>query len=228
VTTTAAQRLLIIGAGGFGREVLGWALDMPAAQRGWEVSGFLDDNPAALASRPAPIAVIGAPLDYPVSANDRLVCAIGDPRTKLSLCRALKARGGQFITLIHPTAVVGPACEIGEGCILCPGAVITTNVTLGRFVAVNVCATVGHDAVVGEGCTLSGHADVTGFARLGEGVFLGSHASVLPGATVGNYAVVGAGSVVLRKVKAGVSVMGVPARQIAGFGGLPQAGEPDK
>ena len=71
--------------------------------------------------------------------------------------------------------------------------------------------------MIGDGCTLSGHADVTGNATLGEGVFLGSHASVLPSAKVGDYAVVGAGSVVLRRVRAHSTVVGVPAKQIHGF-----------
>ena len=81
----------------------------------------------------------------------------------------------------------------------------------------NVYATVGHDAKIGDGCTLSGHADVTGFARLGEGVFMGSHATVLPRAVVGDYAVVGAASAVVRTARAYTTVMGVPAKQIAGF-----------
>lgn len=210
------QRLLIVGAGSFGRAVLGWALDIDSKQRDWEVGGFLDSNQMALNNFTCPFSIVGDPLTFIPSENDRLVCAIGNPATKLRLCRELKARGGQFITLIHPTVIIAPYCRISDGCVLCPGAVISTNVTLGNFVTVNVYATVGEDAVIGDGCILNGHSDVTGNTVLGEGVFVGSHACVLPGATVGDYAVVGAGSVVLRKVRAHSTVMGVPAKHVYG------------
>lgn len=211
------KRLLIIGAGGFGREVLNWTLDIPSQNREWEVAGFLNSIPTALDDYPCGYTILGDPSTYVPLENDLFICAIGNPRDRLRVCHGLKARGAQFISLCHPSAIIGSRCTIGEGCIFCPGSVITADVRIGDFVTVNVNSTIGHDAVIGNGCTLSGHVDITGFASLGEGVFLGSHASVLPRAKIGDYAVVGAGSVVLKRVKAGASVMGVPAKQIAGF-----------
>ncbi len=211
------QRLLIVGAGSFGRAIWGWAMHVDRAARDWEVGGFLDGNPMALNNFNCPLRIVGDPLTFIPSDNDRLICAIGNPATKLRLCRDLKARGAQFITLIHPTVVIGPECRIGNGSILCPGAIISTNATLGEFVTVNLYATVGEDAVIGDGCILNGHCDVTGSTILGEGVFVGSHASVLPGTSVGEYAVLGAGSVILRKVRAHSTVLGVPAKQVYGF-----------
>ncbi|MFC1453932.1 acetyltransferase [Verrucomicrobiota bacterium] len=211
------KRLLIIGAGGFGREVLRWALDLPSVSRDWEVGGFLDANPKALAGYVCPYPVLADPITYRPETTDRFVCAIGKPSAKMALCNALNKRGAEFISLIHPTAIIGDQCTIGKGCIICPGVVITTDVSIGNFVTINLHSTIGHDAVIGDGCTLSAHVDITGFASLGQCVFLGSHASILPSAKVGNFAVVGAGSVVLKRVKPGVTVMGVPTKQIAGF-----------
>jgi len=208
------HRLLILGAGGFGRETLDNVLAIPAASRDWEVAGFLDDRPGALDGMNCPFPIFGGYQTYNFTENDRVVCAIGDPRTRLRICRELKARGVRFATIIHPTAFVGFNSRIGEGCIFAPYSGISNNVTLGDFVVINAFAGVGHDAIIGDGCTFSAHVDVTGAAVLGEGVFLGSHASVLPRARVGDYAVIGAGSVVLKKVKAGVTVLGVPAMEI--------------
>ena len=218
------KRLLIIGAGGFGRELLGWALAIPAEARDWEVAGFLDANPAALGAFPCEYSVIGDPATYLPGAGDLFVPAVGDPATKLRLCRDITARGGHFATVIHPSVTIGPSCRLGAGCVLCPGTILCTNVTLGDFVVMNTHSGAGHDAVLGDGCTLSSHVDITGAARLGEGVFLGSHASVLPRVTIGDFAVVGAGSVVLRNVPPRATVMGVPAKQIAGFGAGPAGG----
>ena len=210
------NRLLIIGAGNFGREVLDWALAIPSSERDWEVYGFLDSRSEILHGTNCQFGIVGDPLTYLVQPGDRFICAVGEPKQKLFYARHIKARGGKFVNIIHPSTIIGSNCHIGEGCVFCPGAIITTNVVIGSFVTLNVYATVGHDARIGDGCTLSGHTDVTGWAVLGEGIFLGSHASVLPKAVVGDYAVIGAGSVVLRKVEANVTVMGVPAKDIYG------------
>lgn len=212
---TDMKRLLIVGAGGFGREVLSWCLQTNELGKEWEIGGFLDSNPDALGQHARAFGIIGDPSTYAPANNDLFAIAIGDPKTKLSVCNSLKKRGATFITVIHPTAVIGRDCRIGEGCVFCPGAVLTTNVTLGRFVILNVHATVGHDSVIGEGSTLSAHNDVTGNVVLGEGVFFGTHACVVPGTVVGDYAIVGAGSVVLKEVPAHSTVAGVPARQIS-------------
>ncbi|HVT79053.1 MAG TPA: acetyltransferase [Phycisphaerae bacterium] len=208
------KRLLIVGAGGFGREVAGYAMDVPAAARDWELGGFLNSDPRALDGFECDYPILGDPLTFSLAENDVVVCAIGDPVGRLRLCRALQQRGARFISLIHPMAGIARHTQIGEGCIVCPRSGVSTNVRLGSFVVVNGYTTIGHDAVLGDGCTLSSHCDVTGGAVLGEGVFLGSHACVLPRARVGDYAVVGAGSVVLRRVRPHTSVMGVPARAI--------------
>lgn len=208
------RRLLIIGAGGFGREVLKWALDIQDTQNDWGIGGFLDNSVDPLRDYPCGFPVLGDAQSFSPGENDVFTCAIGDPIARLRICRSLRERGASFATLIHPTAIIGPRCSLGEGCILCPYTLLTTDVTVGDFVIFNGSSGAGHDAVIGSGCTISPLCAVTGFARLGEGVFLGSHVAVLPHAVVGDYARVGAGSVVLREVKPRTTVMGMPARVV--------------
>lgn len=207
-------RLLIVGAGGFGREVLSWAEDIPRDQRNWAVAGFLDRDPAALSRYRIKHTILGDPEVYIPGTFDLFICAVGDPETKLAMAERLKSKGGRFATLIHPSAIVGQRSTIGEGSILCPRATVTADASVGAHVAINIFSSVGHDAVLGDGCTLSAFCDVTGKARLGRGVFMGSHAAVLPGVCVGDFARVGAGSIVLRKVKPRTTVMGVPAKTV--------------
>jgi sugar O-acyltransferase (sialic acid O-acetyltransferase NeuD family) len=204
-----------VGAGGFGREVLAWAQDIQAdGNVDWTVGGFLDANPHALEKFGIDLPVVGDPQTYEPRADDRFICAVGDPATKLRLGRALQQRGATFTNLIHPMTLIGPRCRFGVGTILCPMAALTVDVTLGDFVTINMRANVGHDAVIGDGCTLNVFCDVTGGARLGTGVFMGSHASVTPRSVVEDWARIGAGSVVLRRVKANSSVFGVPAMRL--------------
>jgi len=210
------QRILIIGASGFGRECLAWLEDVIASGRepDWEAGGFLDANPEALTKFAIDLPIRGNPADYVPEPQDRFICAIGDPATKLNICRSLKSRGAKFVNLIHPTAQIGPRCRIGEGLIMCPLSGLSVDITLGDFVTINGYAGVGHDAVLGDGCLLNAYCNVTGAAKLGEGVFMGGHAVVAPKVVVGDYARIGAGSVVVHRVRARSTVMGVPARRI--------------
>src|SRR5436190_2704357 len=114
------NRLLIVGAGGFGREVLDWALAVPAEKRDWAVFGFLDDRANILDGKNCAFPIVGTAETYNFTNTDRVICAIGDPATRLKYCRLLKSHGAQFITLIHPTAIIGSNNHIGEGCIFCP------------------------------------------------------------------------------------------------------------
>ena len=169
------KKLIIVGAGGLGREVLSWAIQAEMGQDVWRINGFLDANPRALQGYEYNIPILGDPKDYLPAKDEVFICAIGEPKIKLEACRWLEDASAIFTTLVHPSAVVGRNTKIGKGCILCPGSVVTSDARLGKHVIVNACASVGHDAIIGDGSTLSGHADVTGFAKLGRGVFLGSH-----------------------------------------------------
>ena len=215
MASTQKNRLLIIGAGGFGREVLQWAEDVQnQIEVDWEVAGFLDANSKALEDFEIDLPVLGSPETWQPLPEDRFVCAIGDPTIRLRICRELQNRGAEFVSLVHPSAIVGSRCRIGVGTILCPGVTVTVDATVGDFVILNVRSCVGHDACVGDGCTVNDFCDITGNAKLGEGVFLGSHSSVTPSASVGDFARVGAGSVVVRRVRSRTTVMGPTAKRI--------------
>jgi len=209
------RRLLLVGAGSMARELVSWIrLDTP----GWtdfHFGGFLEDDPKALATYPVyKPGIISTIADYQPQPGDGLVMGIAEPKTKLRIAEALETRGAEFLTFIHPSVLIADFVTVGRGVVICPNAVVSCHADLGDFVSINLGCTVGHDVKLGRGCTLSAHVDLTGFANLAEAVFLGSHASVLPRAKVGAYAKIGAGSVVLRSVNAGATVMGVPAKQI--------------
>ncbi len=208
-----SEPLVIVGAGGFGREVLMWIND-DCVGLGNNVRGFVDANKNALDEFDIDLPILGDPLTYTPATDERLVMAIGIPAIKIKLAESLRSRGGKFATLVHPSAHVGPRSQLGEGVVVCAGAIVSCDVVIDEFVMLNSYSTVGHDARIGRGTTLSSHADCTGHTRIGEGVFMGSHASVIPSITVGNGATIAAGSVAMRNVPAGATVLGVPAKKL--------------
>lgn len=208
------KKLLIIGAGSFGRELEWWVNDIPEKQRDWDLAGFIDDNLNALDGYYSKLAILSTIEEYQPKSNEVFVCAIADPRIKLKVCRDLVDRGAKFINIIHPSCTIGGSNRIGIGLVMCPFSSISTNATVGDFVTINLHCVVAHDSVLGDGVTLSAHCDVMGAVHVGQGVFLGSGARLLPNVLIGNYSVIGAGCVVLDRVESNRTVVGVPARYI--------------
>jgi len=210
--------LWLVGARGFGREALAWLEGARVLRKGEAVAarfaGFLDDDPTQAQPYGLADRLAGPAEAARAGERDLYLITLGDSAPRMRYAETIAARGGRFATLIHETVIVGPRCSIGAGTMLCPRAVITTDVVVGEHVLINIAATIGHDARIGDGCTVSSHCDVTGGVVIEEGAMLGSHACVLPGVTIGARSVVGAGSVAIADVAPGATVMGVPARRV--------------
>ena len=205
------KRLIIVGAGGFGRELYAWAGQHPDCGGAWELAGFLDDNPDALAAfgRFAPVHTLAG---HKPSADNVYLAGLGMPLLKEKLVAPLIAAGAEFLTFIHPQALVGARVKLGKGVVVCPGAILSVDIYIGDFAMVNLNCTIGHDASLGPWTSLSAQCDITGHVRVADRVFMGSRASVIPEKSVGSRSIVGAGAVVVRDAPPGVTVVGIPAR----------------
>ena len=208
------KNLLIIGAGGCGREVFQWAKDIQEEKEIWTSIRFLDDDLHVLDDFGLQDAMAGTIRDYQPCANDEVVCAIGDPITRLTLCCDFRKKGAFFANIIHPTVLIADYSRIGTGVIICPRTIISTNVKIDDFVLINTFCVVGHDVTIESGCTLSAQCDLMGGAYLEEESFLGSGARIFPNVRVGKQSKIGAGSVVIRNVPSNVSIFGNPGKQI--------------
>lgn len=205
------RRVLVVGAGGFGREVLHWAR-AAWADGATIVAGFLSRNADLLAGHDHALPIFGDPATFDPEPGDALLLGIGIPGVRRRVAEDLLARGAEFLTLIHPTAIVAPTAAIGPGCIVCPGTIVSDSARLGRFGLVNFHASLAHDSAAGDFAVLSPYATLAGGARIADDVFLGLHASVGPGVSVGQQSKVAANSCALFDVPANSLVLGVPGR----------------
>lgn len=204
--------LVIVGAGGFGREMVAWSRQSVQYQRDWVLKGLIDDNPNALAGKNCALPILGSIRDYQPQEDEIFICALGVPAVKRKCTELLLDRGARFTQVIHQTAVLGDNVDLGEGVVMCPFSIASANNRLGRGVTLNLHASVDHDVNVDDWSQLSCHCDLTAAVQIGKEVFLGSSVAVIPGVRVGDGAYVGAGAVVVRDVPPGAKVFGVPAR----------------
>ena len=203
--------LVIIGAGGFGREVLQYARDTQSSAWPYRVLGFLDDDPAALEGLSVDVEILG-PVDSPEILGGACVVSLGEPSLRRRCAEAVREAGGRLVSVIHPSVYVARSASVGHGCVIAPGALVGIDSVIGDNSVINVMASVGHDAVVGEHSVLSSYTALTGAAALGEGVFTGTHVTVNPGVEVGAWSKVSSGAVVVRSADAGSLLVGNPAK----------------
>lgn len=206
------KQLIVVGAGGLGREVFQYALDSLSKGAETEVLGFLDDNPAALDADPLKGKILGNTATFEVEPQHRFIIGVGDPATRQSLAQQIAARGGRFGRVVHPLAYVAATAEVSEGCILAPYVFVGAGARLGAHVVLNARASVGHDAVLAEHCVLSPHCVIGGSTKLGKAVFMGSSSTIVPQRTIGSGSKISAGAVVLHDVPNGALAVGNPAK----------------
>lgn len=204
--------LVIVGAGGHGRETHDIVDAINALSPTFEFLGFVDDrtdNESLVAARGAHI--IG-PLDALRDVDACYVLGIGSGDMRRRIDRQLTDWGRVPAVLVHPAATVGAVVSLGPGVVVAAGARVTTNVSLGRHAHVNVNASVSHDCRLSDYVTVSPGVTISGNVTIGEGAMLGAGSTVIQGRTIGAWATVGAGAVVVRDVADCVTAVGVPAR----------------
>lgn len=210
--------LVVVGAGGFGRETLDVveSINRSSPAPRFEVLGVVDENPSAenlarLSARGVTyLGTVAAWLGTRRQAH--YLIGVGDPAARKQVAAVFDAAGQVAAIAIHPAATIGSVSGIGLGSVVCGGVQVSTGVMLGKHVHLNPNATVGHDALLEDFVSINPSATISGSVRVGNGTLVGAGAVVLQGLTLGSRVTVGASACVVKDVLDGKTVKGVPAR----------------
>lgn len=207
--------IVILGAGGFGREV---KIIIDAINKNAEAYNFLGfyddvmDNGKLINGYP----VLGNISDLnAVQKQTNVVIAIGDPIGKSKIANSLDNELLEFPTLIHPSVLISDdAVTIGSGTIICAGTIITCNIKIGNFVTLNLMCSVGHDTVIGDFSSFMPSVNISGEVTIEEKVYVGTGAKIINRLSIGSTTIVGAGAVVSKSLPANCTAVGIPAKPI--------------
>lgn len=210
------KNIIIIGAGGFAREVALLIEDINKEKNEWILLGNIEEYTLNIGKDLNGVKVLGT-FDW-VSKNyhDELyyVCGVGNPYLKERFSKTAEGYGLIPATLIHPNVIISKYNDIGEGCIICAGCIITVNAKLGKHVIVNLDSTIGHDSIIGDYSTILPGVHISGNVNIGDKCDIGTGAAIIPKVNIGCKSIIGAGAVVLKDIPDSCTAVGVPAKII--------------
>lgn len=216
------KQIAIYGGGGFAREVAWLIQSCNGEIQTYNVVCFVDDDETSHGGELNRIPVMSLAAARRQFPGAVMVLAVGTPRTREVLMMKAVDMGFSFETIIHPRTERSQWVEIGLGTVICAGNILTTNITLGRHVQINLDCTIGHDVVLGDFTTLAPGVHVSGWVHFGLRVYVGTGAVFINGTNegpiiIGDDAVIGAGACVTKSVRPGMTVVGIPAKPIQRF-----------
>lgn len=208
------KKLYIVGAGGFGREVLWLVNRINEKEKVWDIQGFIDDNKSLHGKTENDYKILGG-CEYLKNLNEDVyvVISIGSAKIKEKIAEKLKEYSNvHFATLIDPLVIMSEKVKIGEGTIICAGTIITVNIEIGNHVIINLDCTVGHDSIIEDYATILPSVNLSGNTITKKYTTIGTGTKVIQGIIIGENVIVGAGTVVIRDIEDNVTVVGNPAR----------------
>lgn len=209
-------RLVILGAGGFGQEIVWAVCNMNAAEPRYEVAGYCDDDPAKKGLEIYGTPVLGSleEVDRGAKEKPRFICAVGNnPDRERIVMRALAA-GWLPATVLDPSVIVAEHVSVGEGTYVGAGSILSPYARVGRFVIINHHCSIGHNSTLEDFVQVSPGGRISGGCRIGAGASLGSNAVVAPARSVGCGSTLGACSFAMTDIPDHVTAVGTPARTV--------------
>lgn len=205
------KKLVLIGAGSFGREIYHFLPHCAGYGTEWEFKGFIDNSMSRLDPYNMGHLILSLIKDYSPAPDDIFLCTLAEAKWKKEYTQVIGARGGVFCNILHTKAEIGATVKLGQGIFIAPLSVLSCDIIIGNHTIINALSAIGHDCVIKDFCHINSFVLLGGGSKLGESVTIHPNSTIIPGKSVGDNSVVGAGSVVIKNVPPDVTVFGSPA-----------------
>ena len=207
------KNLVIIGAGGMGRTFYDWVRESVGYGEEFVIKGFIDDNIHALEGFVGYPPMLSSIEEYCPEDADVFTCSMGGYVKKVC-CERILYKGGKFINIIHSTARVGTNVKLGIGNVIGAYVAWGADAKVGDHNLIQSYSVVGHDAVIGNWNRIDTHVTCVGGIKIENETMIHTSVVINHKVVVETGAKVGACSFVIKRVKAGTTVMGNPARRV--------------
>jgi acetyltransferase EpsM len=195
------KEIIIIGAGGHAAELRDYINHLnTVSDEQIVVKGFLDDNEDNYRYYDYQEPYLGTIQEHKVQVTAPYLMGIANIKYRRSIVERFLEERGHFIGLIHPTALISPSAQIGEGVVISHNASVGPKVELGNYNILNSRCTIGHDSVIGDFNFISPQVAVSGNTRIGDENMIGTNSCTIPGVSIGNKNIIAAGMVVYKPV----------------------------
>lgn len=203
------KKIIIIGAGGHAAELRDYINhnNMARPLEQIEVLGYIDDEESNYHHYEFSEEYLGSIENHNVRKEVHYLMGIANLDYRKSIIESFKRKNAKFIGLIHPTAIISPTAEFGEGVVISHNASVGAKVKIGNFNMLNSRCTIGHDTVIGDYNFISPQAAISGNTIIGNENLIGTNSCTIPGMSIGNKNKIAAGMVIYKPVGDGETVM---------------------
>ena len=199
------MNIIIIGAGGHSKVII----DIIRELGNYNIVGIYDDNKTGYFSG---IKIIGKIAEIDNKKNECFIIGIGNDKIRKKIAEEYHQL--KWATLIHPKTIIAKTATIKEGVVVCAGAIIQTEVDIGKHCIINTNCSIDHESTIGDYCSICPSSTICGQVKVGESSFIGANSTIIQTIEIGKECIIGAGSVVIRNVPNNSKAVGNPARNI--------------
>lgn len=195
------KNVLIFGASGHSKMIV----DIIEKNKVYTLKGFIDSH------KP-----VGEKIyNYSVLGNDDqltelieqhnifgIIIGIGDNYIREIIYNKVLKRAPQlqFVSIIHPSAILANGVKIPQGTVVMADVVINSDARIGEFCILNTKSSVGHDSTLENFSSLASGVILGGNVHIGYATAISIRATIIQGITIGKHSVIGAASLVVKSI----------------------------